>query len=429
VQRTARFAKYLSRLGWRVHVWTTRGTPGLPVDESLLADVPPEVTVHRRDSFDVYSTLRSVRPGVGWRLAAPLRHILARSVPDERLWWALGSLRPLRRLVRSAGIDVIYSTFSPPSNHLLAWWMKRRTGVPWVADFRDLWTDDCTYRGRGIRRWMDRALETRFLRDADAVVAASESQRRILARRSSQRTARFHTITNGFDPDDFASPPPERERGTFVLTYVGALSSTRVDDTLIDGVADFARAVGDEQCAASPFRFDVVGVTSAALRERFQARGVPLSWSGYVEHAEAVRRMRAADVLLLPTAMGRNGDTLIPGKLFEYLASGRPILAVGDPEGEACRLVRRLGGGVTCERSAGAIRAALSELYRRRAGEGAASPSVRAGAARDLTEFSRAKLAEQLSDVLRGVCRMETCGHQMLRWRRADGQPATLRLA
>ncbi len=404
VQRTAKFAKYLSRLGWRVHVWTTRGTAGLPVDESLPADLPADVCVHRRSAFDPLNPSEGDRTSTfARRLSATLRSALARSLPDERVWWAIGSAAPLRRLIRAHGIDVIYSTFSPPSNHLLASWLKRRTGRPWVADFRDLWTDDCVYRARGLRRFADRRLEARFLREADAVIGVSKPQTRLLARRCRSQAARFHTITNGFDPEDFADQlPSHAQPRPFVLAHAGSLSSMRVDDALIEGIAAFARTIapnagggGDE--GAAPFRFEVVGVMSSELHERFRAKGVPVAWSGYVNHAEAVRRMRAADLLLLPTAIGRHGDTLIPGKLFEYLASRRPILVTGDADSEVCRLVRRFGGGVTCERSAEAIHSALTALYAARS----CDPRPYA----DLSIFSREKLAQRLSDVLISVCR------------------------
>ena len=156
VQRSAKFAKYLPRLGWRPTVWSMADVRGLPFDDTLLRELPEQVSLHsvpghgtmvktRRslqtwvDAERAGSRLASV---VGRRLDALDRHV---SSPDVFATWARQSVRPLCRLIEAEGIDVLYSTFSPASNHLLGLILKQRTRLPWISDFRDLWTDDYRY--------------------------------------------------------------------------------------------------------------------------------------------------------------------------------------------------------------------------------------------------------------------------------------------
>lgn len=377
VQRSAKFAKYLPEFGWRPTVWSTRCPPDLPCDESLLADLPPTLDHRVRTRWDVAGRpLQCARiadawvrrlsrhadwgTNVAWRvqrgLAAAVKHL----PPDETVCWALGSYAPLCNLIRREKIDAIYSTFSPASNHLLAWMLARATRRPWVADFRDLWTDEYRYRfaaGPQWRRALDRSLERRFLLDADAVLAVTSSQTHALAKRTGRDQSKFITVTNGLDTDDFttgcdshhasATQPdsgrPPRDR--FVLTYVGRFTSESVSTSLMEGLERFAEHKPD---CAKTFQLRHVGQCSSDMRQRLDAGPVPWITLGYRPHPQAVAEMKSADVLLLALADHPVAATILTGKLFEYLASGRPILIVGPTHSEAADLIRRCRAGVIC---------------------------------------------------------------------------------
>jgi glycosyltransferase involved in cell wall biosynthesis len=251
VQRSAKFAKYLPQCGWGPVVVAANGDADLPRDESLLADLPADLPVHRLTGCDPRPALRALRRSAGplagklaWRGERLINRLLAGMYPDRLVCWALRAFPRCRRLIDAHDVAVIYSTYSPASNHLLGWWLHAATGLPWVADFRDLWTDDYGYAPASRwRYWLDRALESAVLARADAVIAVSPGQRDLLAARVPQASAKFVTITNGFDASDLgplpipneAPPPPPRE-GAFTLTFTGSFLSDRVSNELIQWI-------------------------------------------------------------------------------------------------------------------------------------------------------------------------------------------------
>jgi len=374
VQRSAQFAKYLPRCGWLPTVWTVDGLEGMPQDPTLLSDLPEEVTVHARQDGGrfrgVRSWLRRVSNGdgiapnlgqaIGWRLEARLARA---GMPDRYSSWARASLRPLCRLIRDQRIDAIYSTFSPPSNHLLGLLLRKKTNLPWVADFRDLWTDDYRYcESSPKRQAAHHRLEQQILETADAVVGVSHRQTAILAGHVPKRRHRFLTITNGFDPSDF--PPtdisPSNGRKRFVLAHVGRFDHWRANDDWFAGLRRFVTQLGLDR---EQFVLRLVGHVSSVTREKIRATGVESAFTGYVSHGEAMREMRSADALLLNVPQGRNAASVIPAKLFEYLAAQRPILVVGPAGGECEAIVRSCKAGLSVGFDERAIAGALSELY------------------------------------------------------------------
>lgn len=400
VQRSAKFAKYLPEFGWLPIVWTADALDGLPSDPTLSIDLPREVVIHaHRAGGGVQAYRRSLRgfvdAGDGARLRAAASQV-ARAIdwrlqswlasapfPDDCAAWARRSVRPLMRMVEDDGIELLYSTYSPASNHLLALGLKRRTGLPWVADFRDLWTDDYRYREPSARRRAaHRQLEQEILESADVVVGVTPTQTEILAAhvlstetlthnpltipsppaRGRGDTSKFVTITNGFDPADFADPIDSTggKHEDFVLAYVGRLDAQRTDAVLWDGLRAFADGLGGDR---ERVLFHLVGHVNAVARERISSTGLRCEFHGYVPHAEAIRTMRGADALLLIAPTGLNCETVIAAKVFEYLAALRPIVLVGPRGGECARIVRSCRAGLVAPFESGPIEAALSRVF------------------------------------------------------------------
>ena len=370
VQRAAKFAKYLPGFGWTPLVWSAPSVPELPQDETLGADLPADLDHRTRPGVHPGHTLRaalrrlrqaagphrrtvSLLDGLEWRLGKVAQGVSKWSMPDTAMPWALASLPALRRIVRRERIDAVYSTFSPASNHLLAWLLTRRGGLPWSADFRDLWTDNFDFDDpRTVRRRMRQWFENTFLRSADAVVGVSADQTRILGGHVPGEEDKFVTITNGADTDDFASldrRTVRRELGIdprrFVLTYVGSFASWREPLATLEGVSAFLRRGHD---MGDRFEFRIVGTIPKLVMRYVERTGVAPTTRGYVSHGQAVREMVAADCLLLSSpASGLNCASVLPGKIFEYLAAGRPILYVGPTPGASDALLTKCRAGVT----------------------------------------------------------------------------------
>lgn len=376
VQRSAKFAKYLPVFGWTPVVWATNCVDHMPVDETLLDGLPAELAVHRfhgvrrggvrralGDSARKGGLLSGIAKRIDWRWS---RWQADGAFPDEAVGWAKASVSPLRQLAQREGIDAIYSTFSPISNHWLAMTLKHELGLPWVADFRDLWTDDYRYnQSSPARRHADSMLYTEILRSADAVIGVTDRQTEILASHVPGSASKFVSITNGYDPDDFEASvdtrvATETDRD-FVLAHVGRLDRWRTGQPLYDGLRQFLAAGNSSRPS---LRCRVVGHVGPEVGEKLRATGADCSFTGYVDHRQAIEEMRKADVLLLCVPPGPNGDSVIPGKLFEYLASQRPILVVGPQGGECERIVRQSGAGLAVGFDADAIAEALQSLYK-----------------------------------------------------------------
>ncbi len=393
MQRTLKYVKYLPALGFQPTV--IAGSPGwryFAHDSTLLGDVPPGVTVLRVRELPVREALWACDE-LRRRLALPARRG-SPLWPDEMTGWLPGALWHALRVTRASRPDVLYSTSSPGTDHLVALIISRLTGLPWVADFRDGWTQEPLGLGESGYRMADRAsmaLEEQVVRHATRVTVACES---ISLRGLSDRDPRRVMIRNGVDPDDLRvisgvrhEPDPDR----FRLSYVGSLRPNQGASPLFAAIRELI-----QRGAVPAERLEVRIVGNVAL-PRASFASLPVTCTGYVDHLTALAEMVAADVLLLSLPPQHPGST---GKIYEYLASGRPILCAAHPDGAAAHLVRELDAGVCADvRDTRQIVAALEGLLSEwRAGSLSVDPAVKEEA---LRRFSRPKLAADLAQVLR----------------------------
>ncbi len=432
VQRTLKFAKYLRHHGWTPIVWSAPFVPHLPLDPSMCYELPSDVEHLTGPTLDPvgrsekmfapairrlsrFPRLASKAHGLGRRLGATGRKWLDLAVPDAQFFWALRSRDRLRRIIRTRRISAIFSSYSPASNHLLASWLKRSTGLPWIADFRDLWTDDQRYpAGSRLRIALDHRLERRFVREPDAVTATTTVQRDRLAEKVPDQREKFHVISNGVDFEDMdrASQRATRRdaserRDTFRLVFAGQFQSTSVTDDYFGGIGRFlAGDVG----RADRFEFRIVGQVSEALRSAARKHGVHLTTTGYQPHIDAIREMMDADMLLIPVPLGTNADWCVPAKTYEYLATGRPILVVGPENSMLSRLVTCTQGAAATACRVDAIATTLREIWMRWQEGGSPTHVDRVA----LAPFERKALAGRLADLLDEVT------HQPQRVRSAD---------
>lgn len=370
VHRPAKFAKYLGMFGWTPVVWSADHVPELPRDPSLLVDLPPSVICRRSRAYPIRETVRRalaaarahVEPlglidrwisGIEWRSDQLLARLSHWPVPDTAVAWMLRSIAPLRRLIAQEQIDIIWSTSPAPSNHLLAWRLHALTRRPWVADFRDLWTQNFNYAEPSpLRRAIDGRLERALVRAATRVVGVSDGQTALWRKLDDGHPDKFLTITNGADLDDRFDQPRETAREAlgiparrFVVSYVGRLVSTASPHGMRRGIEHLVQR---HQRARADLELRVVGWVSPDIATQLKRMNVRAVLRGLVEHAEAIRELCAADLLLSGAIThAQNSETVIPGKVFEYLAAGRPVLHVGALGGEVNRLLEHYEAGVT----------------------------------------------------------------------------------
>ena len=288
-------------------------------------------------------------------------------IPDAQIGWLPFCLNRGLSLVRNGGVDLIYSTADPFTDHLIALLLSRLSGRPWVADFRDPWTQDIIYRDVGrLRRRIDEALEFLFLSRADRVIVVSSSMGDSFVRKyPTLEAGKIVTITNGYDDDDFPTDAVSIQRsGKFTIAYAGRFNSyTNRSPAFLKAL----RALLDEHPELDnkiEARFvGLFGEDNESLVEQLQLGNVvqPL---GYLPHRECVKQLVAADTLLLTFRAQKGVEVVLSGKIFEYLAARRPILALV-PEGEAARLVRETKSGIVVgPDDTPGIKEAIWHLYR-----------------------------------------------------------------
>lgn len=325
VHRPAKFVKYLPEFGWEPIVITTSA------DASEIRD----------DSFGdmCVKTFRFPAPAIGRlmrrnRRLAVLLNVLA--FPDAARQWARSVQSCIAGIVNGIRPDAIWTTAPPYSAHLIGQYVKRKFGIPWFADMREQWAGDITKPMPPGYRAAHRWLERRTLADADRICCLSEPRTREIQERVGGDLSRYVTITNGWDDDVIAHPPHKHDK--FTILYTGVFTPRRRPDTFIKAI-EYLVASG--RLAPDAFRVVFVG---PRLR-RYVPERPYFECPGYVPHAALGFYRREADVLLLLLDLSPENAGRYSGKLFEYIAANRPILAVGPRGGVAEKLLKQTRTG------------------------------------------------------------------------------------
>jgi glycosyltransferase involved in cell wall biosynthesis len=363
VQRPLKFASHLPALGIETHVLAPDDPKWVHEDADL--PLPTQAWIHR--ARYVGPRGRRLADELHGRTGVDLAVRRASSIgrrlllPDENVTWNATAIPKAISIARNEGIDVVLTTSPPGSVHLVGAAVKKATGAKWVADLRDSIALHAhrSAEGMGARaKQKARAGVARLVaHQADAIVAAAESI--AVETRGLDPTGRVVTIANGCDFDDFAGL--DYTRGDrFRLTHAGSFFGKR-------DPKPFLRALAESGLDDVTVRF--VGDFRPGDREFMESLGLAdrVELIDYVPRRESLRLQRDSDALLLliPEAGGR-GRGVLSGKVFEYLAAERPVLAVVPPDGAAAQLVRDTGAGpVAAPEDVTAIRDALLELHGR----------------------------------------------------------------
>jgi glycosyltransferase involved in cell wall biosynthesis len=384
VYRTLKHVKYLPRHGYRSLVVTARGRWYPPRDESLLDEVPDGTHVVAAPEVPL-ARIRALALNPLNRLRLP-RALAFIGWPDAYAGWIPGAVLSALRIARRHRPEIVYSTSPPVSAHVVALIVSRALRLPWVADFRDAWTlnPQQEHAPRVLQR-ANAKLEDAVVKHATRLVVADET----IELRGDREQA---LIRNGVDTEDV---PEARTRGDslFRLTYAGTLYGARNAEPVFAAL-DRLIARGDIDRARLELR--LVGSDFRGPADGSALENLPVEATGYVDHRRAVAEMAASDALLLYQPPGWPGAS---GKLYEYLATGLPILCIADEGSVPSRLVQELHAGECASPDdPDAVEAAISTLYRRWLHDGlGVNRDVRRVA---FARYSREALAGRLAHVL-----------------------------
>jgi glycosyltransferase involved in cell wall biosynthesis len=397
VIRPVKFAKYLSRLGVQVTVLTADSPAGSRQDASLLQDLPSDVKVINVPEKP------SIPPLVNGRIRGRLR--VARRwalyqcvVPDDRAGFIAPAIRAASDLGKNQ-FDVVLATGGPWSAFVAAEKIAGLLSLPLVLDYRDPWTTFFSGAPRGsglLARWRNPGLERHIVSRARAIVSVHESVPAIMETglRVPGLAARCRWIPNGYDPEDFEGLTPTSSR-QFVITYVGSLYGTRSLRAVADALETLVRS---GEVAAEDLLFRVLGPSDTRIANQLAGSSISdrVDAPGLVPHREALSALAGSTVNLLVDLVYDGPNVHTPGKLYEYLRAGRPILSISR-EGTTPALIREARAGwVVPPDDPDALGAVLKRAYedwRQHRALPIPDPAV-------VGRFDRSRLAVELQQVL-----------------------------
>lgn len=309
--RSHRFVRHLEKLGFDITVFCAGSDRRTVVDGNVYRMYGELYDKPRQELRSLLEARLSVLVTAEWGTG-----------------WTLRAIHEAGPLVR-ARRPVVFSTFPPLATHWVGWWLKKRYGVRWVADFRDPFVGDPSRVARRSR-YLDPPTERAIFREADAVIANTEPAAGIWRRRYPEFRHKMHVIWNGFDPAEPISPAPLPQRPYKVLLHTGAIYSTRHPGPLLSSLD---RLIGRGDLNPATLQVQFVGpferesLPDASVLDRLVAAGC-VRVQSTVPRTEAHRFMASSDLLLLIDLLGDGPAVHVAAKLFEYVRIGRPILAI-----------------------------------------------------------------------------------------------------
>jgi len=364
VQRWLKFVKYLRNFGWEPIIYTP-SNPGFDVtDHTLEGDIPEGIEVIKTPIWEPYEFYKKLTgkkgsTNINSEILNPKRStglldqfsIWIRGnlfIPDARKFWIKPSVRFLIKYLKENHVDAIVSTGPPHSMHLIALKIKNRLNIPWMADFRDPWTDIDYYKDLKISAFADnkhKNLELKTVRSCSAMVVVSREMKENYEKMGGSNV---HLITNGFDPDDMdiKNVIPDTK---FSISHIGSLPPSLNMHGLWNVLSDMCEVLPNFR---NNLEIKLIGKVENTVIDDLKERHLTeyLTRIEYVSHDKVAPLMKQSAILLLVINKDSpNAKGILTGKFFEYLASGRPILAIGPDNGDLANILKETEAGFISE--------------------------------------------------------------------------------
>lgn len=402
VQRWLKFSKYLPYSGWEPFILTVDPSFATysATDKSLEVEISHETKVYKTkatDYFRFYKKDKTKIPSAGFAnndkdgiRERVLRFIRGNFfIPDPRKGWNRFAFRKACEIIEKEKIKHIITTSPPHSTQLIGLELKKRyPDLKWIADLRDPWTDVYYYDQfypSPLARLIDAGFEKQILKSADRIITVGKSLKDLFSLKVRGIADKIVVITNGYDEDDFSGitlTSPDN----FTISYIGTLSDAYPIEGFLDAI-EIIRGKGKE------INLRFVGTISQKQKELILSKDLNSSveFIKYVDHAKAIEYMSCTSALLLIIPDHRSNKSIITGKLFEYIATGKPIICIGPVEGDAAEIIKSSGSGCIFDYGkVSAIEEFVSMLIQ--------SPQVLNQ--NNISKYSRKSLSQQIADLL-----------------------------
>lgn len=366
VQRWLKFAKYLPDFGYDIHVYTPENPDFSVIDSKLENEIPQTVKVVKQPIKEPYVYYRALlgkknssgtnfgftnanKKSITQQFAIWVRSNLF--IPDARKWWIKPSIKFLKNYIFEHNIDTIVTTGPPHSMHLIGLGLKKefKDKIQWVADFRDPWTKIYTNQELSLSAMAKRKLEELeqdVIAHCDKLITVSEFLKKEFEGLGAKNKS--YAIYNGFDTLDynldFVVQKDDVYQDKFVLSYIGLFPGLSNPKYLWKSLKQL---VATNQSFKAALKIVLVGKIDQSILQDLEENELMfcVELKGIVTHQEAISFQKKSDLLLLCIPNVENSKGILTGKLFEYLASEKPIIAFGDEDGDVAKILKETDAG------------------------------------------------------------------------------------
>ncbi len=360
VQRWLKFARYLPEYGWMPIIYTPSNPEYPEEDNTLMKNMPKrKIVVIKNPIWEPYKFYKifagkkkseKIQAGflkespVGSRAEKFSRWLRGNLfIPDARKFWIKPSIRFLTKLVKSNKVDLVVSTGPPHSMHMIALGLKKRINIKWIADFRDPWTGIYYFKDLSLSKYARKRhekLEKTCLNKADKIIAVGNTMKSDFEKITSTPV---EVITNGFDHADYQNIAPQKA-GKFNLMYTGSFLPDQNPPELWEALSEMLK---EDKRLEQQLELSLIGKTDLSVINNIEKAGLKnyLQLKQYVPHKEIPHLHQKAALLLLCINRVENASYIITGKVFEYLASGKPVLAICPENSDVAEIIRETKSG------------------------------------------------------------------------------------
>lgn len=357
VQRWLKFVKYLPDFGVQPIVYIPENPTYPIIDEALQKDVSDKAIILKNKIFEpyqlasVFSATSTQKISSGIIPAAKKQTFLQRFllwirgnifIPDARFLWVKPSVKFLKKYIQENEIDAIVTSGPPHSLHLIGLQLKKEMNLTWLADFRDPWTTIGYHKALKLSSYAEKKhkkLEREVLNSADTIIVTSKTTKEEFKAITSKP---IEVITNGYDVENIAKQTLDEK---FSMAHIGSFLSDRNPKLLWEVLSELTM---ENPTFASHFQLKLIGKVSQEILDSITRHQLQqyVSNLGYVSHQEALEHQRKSQVLLLIEIDSPETKSIIPGKVFEYLVSERPIVAIGPDGSDFAEIITSTNTGV-----------------------------------------------------------------------------------
>lgn len=362
VHRNLKFVKYLREFGYEPIVHTAEGAEYPVLDEINFKDVPKNIETIKTKIWEPFNLFKFItgkkkeerihnvfleeeKPTLAHKLGIWIRGNIF--IPDARKFWIRPSTNHLIKYLNENKVDLLFTNGPPQTNHMIAYKLKRKLGIPWHADFQDPWTQVDYFPQlmlNPISLKIHKMMEQRVFKYADKVTICSDTWKKDLESIGAKNVG---VIVWGYDEDDFQNINVPLST-KFKLSHYGSLGPDRNAKTLWKALSILKK---ENPEFSNDLEIELAGFIGHAIIDEFNSLGLKenLKLLSHISRKETIEKMFSSQVLLLILNDMPNVNGRLPGKLFEYLATRRPILVIGPKESDASKIVHGLNAGSTCE--------------------------------------------------------------------------------